>query len=224
MIRSIMNRFPVRVAAILSNMSEDATDSLQQMPPIARQKAVLRKKQRAQSRAMQAATLQTQSAKLIEHLNEHPVFRAAQSIFAYMPMPDEPDLTPLLRQLLEEKKCVCLPRFCGASQTYHPAVIRDFETDLVRAQYDILEPGKSCRKIPPSHMDLTLVPGLAFDRQGWRLGRGKGFYDRMLVDLGGVRFGIAFDFQWMDVIPRETLDQKMDWIITPNGAVKAERV
>ena len=70
-------------------------------------------------------------------------------------------------------------------------------------------------------MDLTLIPGLAFDSRGWRLGRGKGFYDRLLAKLDGVRFGVAFNHQWLESVPHETLDQKMDWIITPSIVAKA---
>jgi 5-formyltetrahydrofolate cyclo-ligase len=62
---------------------------------------------------------------------------------------------------------------------------------------------------------------LAFDSRGWRLGRGKGFYDRMLASLGGIRCGMAFDYQCVESVPHESLDQKMDWIITPEGPVKA---
>ena len=136
-------------------------------------------------------------------------------------MQDEPDIFPLLQDILECGKTLCLPRFEAKSDTYKPAIIRDLEHDLASGKFGILEPTPGCSIINTSHMDLTLVPGLAFDKHGWRLGRGKGFYDRLLAGLDGVRIGIAFDHQWLETVPHETLDQKMDWIITPTITAKA---
>ena len=67
---------------------------------------------------------------------------------------------------------------------------------------------------PESEIDLTIVPGVAFDRQHNRLGRGKGFYDRLLSTLDVPKIGICYDFQLKDQIPAEPFDRKMDLIIT----------
>ena len=142
-------------------------------------------------------------------------------VFAYVPMKDEPDIFPLLEEILATGKQLVLPRFDIPTGTYHPVRINHVATDLQPGKYGILEPRVHDLQTEDLHPDLTLVPGLAFDRQGWRLGRGKGYYDRMLAGLGGIRCGVAFDFQHVESVPHETLDQKMDWIITPDGLAKA---
>ena len=136
-------------------------------------------------------------------------------------MKDEPDISHLLDEILQTGRHLFLPRFDVQSQTYHPIRIENLSSDLQAGKYGIPEPRGHCPKAEDLHPDLTLVPGLAFDSRGWRLGRGKGFYDRMLASLGGIRCGVAFDFQYVESVPHETLDQKMDWIITPEGPVRA---
>lgn len=68
--------------------------------------------------------------------------------------------------------------------------------------------------VPENEIDLIIVPGVAFDRQRNRLGRGKGFYDRLLSTLNVPKIGISYDFQLKDQIPVEPFDRKMDLIIT----------
>ena len=80
--------------------------------------------------------------------------------------------------------------------------------------FGILEPSEDCEAVPESEIDLIIVPGVAFDRQHNRLGRGKGFYDRLLSTLDVPKIGICYDFQLKDQIPTEPFDRKMDLIIT----------
>ncbi len=149
------------------------------------------------------------------------MWKSSTKVFAYVPMKDEPDLFPLLEEIISMGKQLVLPRFDKPTGTYHPVRIKNIATDLQPGKYGILEPMVHHLDAEGLHPDLTLVPGLAFDSRGWRLGRGKGYYDRMLAGLGGIRCGIAFDFQYVETVPHETLDQKMDWIITPDGPAKA---
>lgn len=92
--------------------------------------------------------------------------------------------------------------------------------------FGILEPKPDCRNRPerrfsPEKIDLVLVPGLAFDRSGGRLGRGKGFYDRFFQKLSkkAVLVGLAFDEQLVERVPIEPHDRKMDFLLTPEGAL-----
>lgn len=202
-------------------MDEYSTSSTENSTNVTHAKQQLRKLQRAKNKTLTASEKQKQTSNIQLQIREHPHWKHSQSIFGFMPMNDEPDIFPLLREVLECGKKLYLPRFEQKTATYKPAIIRDLNHDLVEGQFGILEPNPECSIVNTSHMDLTLVPGLAFDSHGWRLGRGKGFYDRLLAGLGGVRFGIAFDHHWLNSVPHETLDQKMDWIITPTVTVKA---
>ena len=80
--------------------------------------------------------------------------------------------------------------------------------------FGILEPSEDCEAVPESEIDLIIVPGVAFDRQLNRMGRGKGYYDRLLSTLQAPKIGICFDFQLQDTVPTESFDKKMDMIIT----------
>ena len=153
----------------------------------------------------------------------HSAWQTAHCIFAFVPRSDEPDILPLLRSALAEGKTLALPQFEKNSGIYRGAIIRDFNNDLSPGHYGIPEPVAHCTGLENQSVDLTLVPGMAFDSQGWRLGRGKGFYDRLLPSISGQRCGVAFDHQWVESVPHEPLDQKMDWIITPHRWVKARK-
>lgn len=105
---------------------------------------------------------------------------------------------------------------------------REFAKRLAPGAFGILEPSESYRNRPefqvrPEEIDLILVPGLAFDPQGGRLGKGKGFYDRFFgsVPSRACLVGIAFDWQVVDAIPMESHDRRVDYVLTPNRSLKA---
>jgi len=215
------DRFQKRLPHILAHVKGDANKSFEHGQEVKRSKVRLRQSQRSKACKLTPPIRSAQSASIINHLKTHPLWKSSTMVFAYVPMKDEPDIFPLLEEILAIGKQLVLPRFDASTGTYHPVRIRNIATDLQPGKYGILEPADCHLNAEGLHPDLTLVPGLAFDSQGWRLGRGKGYYDRMLAGPGGIRFGIAFDFQYLETVPHETLDQKMDWIITPDGPAKA---
>lgn len=183
-------------------------------------KAGLRQAQRLRNQSFSSEERTGQSRSLRDTLSSHSAWEAAHCIFAFIPRSDEPDILPLLRSALAEGKTIALPQFQKNSGTYSGAIIRDFNKDLSHGHYGIPEPVAHCTGLENQSVDLTFVPGMAFDSEGWRLGRGKGFYDRLLPSISGQRCGVAFDHQWVESVPHEPLDQKMDWIITPHRWVK----
>jgi 5-formyltetrahydrofolate cyclo-ligase len=97
-------------------------------------------------------------------------------------------------------------------------------SELVPGTFGILEPTAELRELPPrqvlpSQIDLALVPGVVFDRQGNRLGYGRGFYDRLLRQLPRevLRVGLAFECQVVEELPVEPHDERMDWLVTEAG-------
>ncbi len=84
----------------------------------------------------------------------------------------------------------------------------------------IPEPKPACAQIPLDALKLVLVPGVAFDLCGRRLGRGRGFFDRLLAEAGGLKCGIAFDEQIVPAIPVESHDVQMDFILTPTRCLR----
>lgn len=85
------------------------------------------------------------------------------------------------------------------------------------------EPLANCEEIPLNKFDLVLVPGVAFDLHGNRLGRGRGFYDRILEATSGIKCGVAYDFQLLEAIPTEWHDAGVDFIFTPSRCVKRKK-
>ena len=155
------------------------------------------------------------SAQACALLEKQTVWREAQSIFFYAPLPEELDILAVLKDSLAAGKTVALPRFDPASNRYVACRVRDLDGDVLNGRFGIREPAERCPSLELTRLDLTLVPGLAFDAQGRRLGRGKGFYDELLASIGGITCGVAFDEQILDEIPIEPHDVRVHCILTP---------
>ena len=143
---------------------------------------------------------------ITERVRNLPVFRSARRIGAYMPLPGEPDIRPLFA--LPDRRFF-IPAFDEAAGAYRLAALT---ADLRPGRFGIPEPSAPDWA---GHLDLILVPGNAFDRTGNRLGRGGGFYDRILAQYpGAVPVGLCFDCRVVDSLPVEPHDRAVAWIIT----------
>jgi len=148
-------------------------------------------------------------------LQQQTSWKSAGPVLFFAPLPAEPDIWPLFEEALRSGKTVALPRFSSQTQSYAAGVVQNPQTDLQSGQFGIREPGLSCPEIPLNRLDLVLVPGVAFDARGGRLGRGKGFYDRLLAAVNGTKCGVAFDEQIVDAIPVGPMDVRVNCILTP---------
>lgn len=171
-------------------------------------------------RQIPAEKRQSDSAKLCSNLKQQVSFQKAGSILFFAPLPDEPDLWPLLNEMLTGKKMVALPCFDENEGIYQARHITDIHVEILSGKFGIREPAPTCVAIPLADLDMVLVPGVAFDLNGHRLGRGKGYYDRLLQDFAGAKIGIAFDEQIVEGVPLENNDVKMDWVLTPTRCLK----
>jgi len=160
------------------------------------------------------------SEKICAGLKGQPLFQSARSILFFAPLPDEPDLWPLLNEMLAGKKMIALPCFDEDNEAYLARRVKDIHVEIMSGKFGIREAASTCVAIPLDGLDLVLVPGVAFDAQGHRLGRGKGFYDRLLKDFAGTKIGIAFDEQIVGAVPVENNDVKMELVITPTRCLK----
>lgn len=129
------------------------------------------------------------------------------AVMLYLSMRSEVETLGLLNLLLHQKKIVCAP----VVDTHHleltPHRIRDPKTELVRHRYGMLEPNVTCPIFPTAQLQLIIVPGTAFDSNGYRLGYGKGFYDRFLTKCPhAVSVGLAYQIQ----IVEDTFPQAWD--------------
>jgi 5-formyltetrahydrofolate cyclo-ligase len=183
---------------------------------LSEQKATLRAAMRQTLRSFAPEAQATASAAIRERLIRLPIWQKAGAVLLFAPTTGEPDVGPLLRVALDSGKHVALPRFVAATGRYEAARIMDSARDLAPGQFGILEPTPFCKVAELKQLDLVLVPALAFDGHGRRLGRGKGFYDRLLAEVSGTTCGVAFDQQLVPALPVESHDVHLNCILTPS--------
>ena len=183
--------------------------------------------EREQARPKDKAELRRQVRRLkTEHQADFPVWsaqtcrsvaalprwQAARTVLLYHALPDEPDLQPLLDAALSEGKTVLLPVVVGDDLELR---LYEGPDSLREGAFHILEPMGEV--FPPSRygeVDLALIPGMAFDRERHRLGRGRGYYDRLLPRLSrACKLGVCFPFQRLESVPSESHDVLMDEVL-----------
>jgi 5-formyltetrahydrofolate cyclo-ligase len=189
-------------------------------PDIQAAKALLRKQIRGALEKVSPAARTALSAQIRDRLKEQAIWKNAGAVLFFAPRPDELDLWPLLEEALAAGKIAALPRYHPAEKNYVAGRVQNVRNDMVTGQFGIREPAARCPEIPLSRLDLILVPGVAFDWHGGRLGRGKGFYDRLLAGTRGVKCGIAFDEQMVNEVPAGSLDARMNFMMTPTRGVE----
>jgi 5-formyltetrahydrofolate cyclo-ligase len=183
-------------------------------------KQVLRAEVRQRLTSMTQAQRNGASAAACALLETHSLWKNAQSVLFFAPLPQELDVWPLLPTAIKGGKAVALPSFSATSNEYFACEVRDVSTDLKTGKFGIREPADHCQKLSLKRLDLILVPGVAFDLSGRRLGRGKGFYDRLLATVSGTRCGVAFDEQIVGEVPAAPHDQCVNCILTPTRWVE----
>ena len=181
-------------------------------------KAGLRKEIRAALERISPAVRAVESIELCDRLEAQ--LRSAHTILFFAPLPNELDIWPLMEKFLAAGKTCALPFFDSASQTYSTRRVQNLAADIAIGKFGVREPAPNCPEIPPEKFDLILVPGVAFDWNGNRLGRGQGFYDRLLAKSGGMKCGVGYDFQLIGKIPAEPHDARVNFIVTPTRCVR----
>ena len=178
-------------------------------------KAALRAHVRSELQKLSSDERTVASARVCARLERQEVWKQARSILFYAPLPDEPDVWPMVADGLSMGKAIALPRFVPQQNLYVACRVRDPARDLHPGQFGVREPDDHCPQIPLNRLDFVLVPGVGFDLNGRRLGRGKGFYDRWLADHHGTMCGVAFDQQVVGEVPIEPHDIRLSCILTP---------
>ena len=142
-----------------------------------------------------------------------PQVEAAEIIFAFWGIPGkEPDTARLIRELVRRGKTVGLPRMLPGRRME----VRRCDPDrpLVKVSFGISEPGEDCPLIQREDIALTLVPAVCYDRRGFRLGFGGGYYDRWLEHFSGVTVGLCREAVLQDRVPTEAHDAKVGILLT----------
>lgn len=160
------------------------------------------------------------SGQIMGKVLQHPWFTEAEVIYAYVDFDSEVETRALIETALDKGKSVWLPKVQGEDMEFYPAVSVD---KLEAGAFGILEPpaGDALTLRTRAERSLMLLPGIAFDRTGNRIGYGKGYYDRYLACHPGIpKIALAFDLQIIDEIPAVHTDVRADLIITEKGVLQ----
>ncbi|HEY74930.1 MAG TPA: 5-formyltetrahydrofolate cyclo-ligase [Thermoflexia bacterium] len=177
------------------------------------EKAALRRRYLQIRESLAPEQVAAASAAICERLAGWDRLREARTVMTYLAFRNEPDLSGLFT-LLPSILWV-LPRIDGRRLVLHP-----YDPDrLVRHPFGMLEPDPALPAVDPATLDVVLVPGVAFDPQGGRLGFGGGYYDRFLPSTPALRVGVTFDACLTDALPCTERDQRMDWVVTPTRLI-----
>jgi 5,10-methenyltetrahydrofolate synthetase len=153
---------------------------------------------------------------MIDHILATDQFRRARTVMGYWSIGSEIDTTPFLQAALDNNKTLVLPKINRPAGVLDLYQVTNLETDLQTGIWNIREPNPTiCAPAIPSDIDLILVPGVAFDRQGGRLGHGKGYYDKLLAQCPrAYKIAAAFEAQVFDKVPMDPHDIPIDALIT----------
>lgn len=156
----------------------------------------------------------TRKSRLItDKLLRNKVFKKAKIVMFYIAFGGEVNTESMIREAKKIGKVICVPMCRKDKEIMQPARLED-HAKLKKGPYGVCEPVAEIL-VKPKDLDLVIVPGLAFDKKGNRLGRGKGYYDRFLGSLSNKThsIGLAFDFQILPLVPTTTYDVSVKQII-----------
>lgn len=183
------------------------------------QKAALRTKMQHQRSAINSIDARSAAESIANHFADHPYLTYAKSFAGYYPFRNELDVLSIFHHMQTFKKQMALPRIAPDGKTltfklWEPGVM--LETD----RYGIKTPKAECETIIP---EVILVPLLAVDNQGYRLGYGGGYYDRTIAYLRATQdkaplcIGVAYPLQEIESVPHQAHDEQLDGLLTPEG-------
>ncbi len=162
--------------------------------------------------------LRREHSQLIQKkLLELEVFIRSVNVMAYVAFRNEVETMPIIRHCLSEDKRVIVPVSMPKTRELLLSELKDPERELIPGTFDVPEPAPEyIRPFPAEDLDLILVPGVAFDEKGFRLGYGAGYYDRFFERLPRrvPSIGLAFEIQIIDRVPADPTDQPVDFVLT----------
>lgn len=196
-------------------------------PAYIRRKSALRRHWHAIRDSIPAKTRHRKSRRIADLVLTHPALAGDGAVFAYLSFRSEPETHTLIRTLLARGVQTAVPLCDPSSGTMRAAALTRWD-QLRPGHYGILEPDPQLvksgeiKELPKSRIGLVLVPGLAFDQDGFRLGYGGGYYDRYLADYAGISIGLAFAECLTPELPRESFDKPVSLVLTDHTEIKWE--
>jgi len=184
-------------------------------------KKSLRKKLIEQRKAEDAEYSKKADDGIFRNITAMPEFISAETIFVFVSVDGEVDTRRLISHAIKNGKRVVVPK-CLKFGIMETREIKG-EEDLVPGKYDIPEPRPECRNVPKNEIDFAVVPCLACDMSGMRIGYGGGFYDRFLGDRDMICAAVCKSRYIIENIPSEDHDEPVDFIISEKGVYKVAK-
>ncbi|HAI22074.1 MAG TPA: 5-formyltetrahydrofolate cyclo-ligase [Clostridiales bacterium UBA8153] len=188
-------------------------------------KALLRQRVLQLREAVPAALHRQWSDAITGCVLAHPGYLPAGTVMAYAAFRREVDTAGIILASRAAAKRVVLPRCAPGEKSLELYAVEE-AGQLAPGAYGILEPVPArCRRVPAGEVELVCVPGVAFTREGGRLGYGGGYYDRFLTSLpaGAISLGLAFELQLVDAVPLAGHDHRVTFVVTEAGVYPAAR-
>ena len=184
-------------------------------------KRALRLQVLARRDGMPPATRSDASRAIVAAIAGRADFQAASRLLLTLPFGSEWDTRELVATALARRKTVALPRVNSATRELEFGIVADLDRDIASGYQGIPEPRAHCAPIAIGTVDWVLVPGVAFDEGGWRIGYGGGYYDRLLPSLAAVvpRIAGAFNLQLVARVPSAEHDIAVDAIVTETRTI-----
>ena len=210
-------------------MSQCHTPTIYDYKTVEEQKSFLRKRAKAALKEYCSdLPLMKQTAKsVVTSVTNSDEYKSATMILGFMPMNDEVDIVPLMKQALKDKKKVAVPKMAKSGNDMDFYLIDDFDGDFTSDnKYNIREPSENCTKLSPDQIPsdaLIFVPGLVFNLEGARLGRGKGYYDKYLSRVldcdKRIVCGVCFTICVTKAVPIEKNDVRVNYLLNEYGFI-----
>lgn len=187
-------------------------------------KRALRQLLQKQRTMLTPADIASHSACITQYVRTLPFFRVSQTIMVYMALPQEVQTRQIIEYARQLQQRIAVPVVSGACLL--TVELPSDVTHLQRGPFGVLEPREPYRLIPRQELDCVLIPGVAFDATGGRLGFGKGYYDRFLASLlpTTYRCGLAFSLQMVSCVPQDPHDICMHGIVTEQGHYSCQKL
>lgn len=186
-------------------------------------KSKIRRESIAKRLALSPEEVRLKSHKITQKILALPEFSKAKTIMVYIAFRNEVDTQEIIQEALAQGKRIVVPVSRRQEHKIIPAEIRNYPADLQVGTYGILEPKpEAFYPVDPTEIDLVLIPGVAFDERGYRLGYGAGYYDRFLRLLRPdvMTAALAYELQILSDVYPESHDQKVGLIITEERIIK----
>lgn len=188
------------------------------MSTMAETKKALRQQVRKELSALSSEALRSSDHALFERFLALPQVEKAKTIFGFWGIAGkEPDTSILIKELVSRGKTICLPRMLPGHLMELPRYVP--ERPMIDAGFGIWEPDPDSPLVDKDQVDLVLVPAVCYDRRGYRLGFGGGYYDRWLEHYRGDTVGLCRDAVLQDEVPIEAHDSRVDVLLTESRSL-----